>query len=251
MLLEIQIPVLEQFLRNALPRQPLAVVGLKLKLSVVPKTQVVKVTTYRAKVLAASTEHFDHDFRVTSDRPLDVLNLRREQPVRMPRSPPRVGGDVQEGNAHSNINGLFRHIPDPNSLYSPPATPSRDRAARSRPATWPAARRDRDPLPADPGSSPGRSGSSSARLLRALPRHSSTRAVPASAAATGFAGGSAPTRRRTWPRASHVLPRAHSASADLLGPTLRKAACHEEILAAPVRTIQRRRTSAEPLPATA
>jgi hypothetical protein len=77
MLLEIQIPVLEQILRHTLPRKPLAIVSLKLKLSVVPKTEVVKVTTHRAKVLAASTQHLDHDFRRASDGPGDLLNLRR------------------------------------------------------------------------------------------------------------------------------------------------------------------------------
>lgn len=77
MLLEIQIPVLEQILRHILPRKPLAIVSLKLKLPVFPKTQVVKVTMHRTEVLAASTEHFDHDFRGTSDRPGDLLNLRR------------------------------------------------------------------------------------------------------------------------------------------------------------------------------
>src|ERR1700733_2039622 len=67
MLLEIQIPVLEQILRHTLPRKPLAIVGLHFKLPVVPKTQVVQVTTHRAKVLPAPTQYFDHDFRRPSD----------------------------------------------------------------------------------------------------------------------------------------------------------------------------------------
>jgi hypothetical protein len=77
MLLEIQIPVLKQILRDTLPRKPLPIVSLKLTLPVVPKTQVVKVTTHRVKVLPTSTQHLDHDFRRTSDRPDDVLKFRR------------------------------------------------------------------------------------------------------------------------------------------------------------------------------
>jgi hypothetical protein len=37
MLLEVEIPVLEQVLRDSLSRKPLAIVGLKLNLSIVPE----------------------------------------------------------------------------------------------------------------------------------------------------------------------------------------------------------------------
>src|SRR5580658_9063729 len=181
--------------------------------------QVIEMTAYRAKVLPTSTQHFDHDFRRTSDRQGDLLNLRRRQPIPMPGSPSRIGGDVQERYAHPNINEPLRHVPGPNSLHPPPAKPSRDRATHPRPATWPAAPRDRGPLPADPGSSLGRSDSGSGRSPQVPPRNFLTRAALASEAAPDVASAIAATQPHRWPRACHALLTAHSAAGDRLDPT--------------------------------
>ena len=166
MLLEVEILVFEQLLRDSVPRNQLAIVSLKLKLPVVPKAQVIKVTTYRAKVLTASAQHLDHNLRRTSDRPGNLLKLRLRQSIATPRPTSRVGSDIEERNTDPNINEPVRHVPDPSSWHSPRATTSRGRAARSRPATWPAARRDQDRQPAHPGSLPGQSGSSSSQSPR-------------------------------------------------------------------------------------
>src|SRR5436190_20161794 len=111
MLLEVEIPVLEQVLGGAPAGEPLTVIGLDFQLTLVPQTQVVEVTPYGTQVLAAFVQYFDHHLRRASHRARNVLDLCGRQAIPSPGSATCIAGHVEERTlARGKVNEPSRHV---------------------------------------------------------------------------------------------------------------------------------------------
>jgi hypothetical protein len=94
LLVQVQIPVVQQLRLGPLALKALTLIRLDLKLTLA--AQVVDMARNGPDALPSPAQDLDHDLRGSADGAGDDLNLRRRQLIAPSRSMAGVAGDVQE-----------------------------------------------------------------------------------------------------------------------------------------------------------
>ena len=151
-LVQVEVPVFHERFLEPLLLEPGTVIGFNDALSL--STDVIKVSLHTSHTPCA-TGDLNHHFWDAPGSSGDMFDLGPGQRP-MPRSPPAIGRDIQEGALLPKVNDTLGHTRSPRKRYSPGSIPSRDRAMPHRRAT----------RPEDPGRSNRSPGRSDWRLWR-------------------------------------------------------------------------------------
>jgi len=119
--LELQVPVIDQHRRRALPFSFLALIGADRGLPV--PVHVLEVTRDRSQALPSLVQHPDHDLRRPADGPRNEGHVRRRQPIAALGSQPTKAADVEPPPAAPYVNAKPWHDLLPRSVRSRPAVP--------------------------------------------------------------------------------------------------------------------------------
>ena len=108
----IEVPVVDQVIRDILALKLLALIGVDFELSMT--VDVSEVGLYRIRTLAAAG-NLDHDFRDTRYGAPDLIQLRRTELQRRVATAPAMTHDIQFGQSPAAVQtSALGHRPPPN-----------------------------------------------------------------------------------------------------------------------------------------